>query len=171
MRRAASPISSSDRSTLLLFPISERYCSSVTPRANSRTSRTKRSISRRYASSRDIKRPLVLEYVAPSDVVRAALDGNLLDEIHLSSDDRFELVLHPDQIEQRPSRRVFECHQNIDIAVFTELVGAQHRPEKTQLDHPPLAAVGLDRLTVEIECDRSLDAHANSLTASSSLPR
>src|SRR3954470_17277829 len=97
-RRAASPISSSERSILLRFPRLERYSSRVTPFDSSMTSRVNGSMSRTYASSRDIERPLVFEDLPSPDVIRAALDHALFDKVHIASDDRLELVLHFDQL-------------------------------------------------------------------------
>jgi hypothetical protein len=124
-------------------------------------------MSRRYASSRDIERPLILKDVESADVVRTALDRNLFDEIHIPADDGLELVLHFDKFEQSPSRRVIEGHKDVDIAVRSELTRTQDRAEQTELRDPSFSAKCLDGFAVEINGDRSLDAHGSAFTTSS----
>ena len=128
---------------------------------SSMTSRANRSMSRTYASSRDIERPLVFEYVAFPDVVRTALDRDFLDEVDVSPNDRLQLVLHLDQVEQSPGRLFVECREEIDIAVIAELAGPQHRPEETELGNPPFAAECFDGVAVEVESDLSVGTHGS----------
>src|SRR4051794_14731636 len=125
------------------------------------TSRANRNMSSRNASSRDIVRPLVFEYVAPADVIRTSLNGDFLDEIHVPSDNSLQLILHLDQVEQSPARRTLERHQDIDVAVIAKLAGRQNGSKEAQLRNPPFAAECLDRFAVEIERDGCVDAHCS----------
>ena len=106
-----------------------------------------------------------------ADVVRTPLNGDLLHEIDVPADDRLQLILHLNQIEQCPSRGVIKRHQDVDVAIRAELRRLQHGPEEAQLSNPPLAAKRFNALAIKIERDRQIDAHSSSFTPSNSLPR
>src|SRR4051812_31974516 len=89
------------------------------------------SMSSRYASSRHINRLLIVEYVAAPDVVFARLYQPFLNQIDLPADDRLQLFLHlrPPASPRSPiRRRIFECNEEIDIAVVAKSIG-QDGPE------------------------------------------
>jgi len=79
------------------------------------------------------------EDVLAEQVVAATLEAAAFHEIHPAAKDRFEFVLHPQQIIKRwPSAGRERC-QNVNVAVGTEIV-AQHRAKESELDESPLSA-------------------------------
>src|SRR5207237_2178838 len=77
-----------------------------------------------------------------SNPVLAALDRRPIDEIHGTPDDRRELLIHRDQVEQGPGHVVGERVEEVQIALGPEVV-ANVRAEDGQLtDLPPATELG-----------------------------
>ena len=95
--------------------------------------------SRHEVSSRRIDHLRGLENRLPADIVSAAFDGSASDQIHVSSEYSAQLVLHPDNVEERaPSFRI-ETDQHIDIAIGSEIV-PHHGAEQSQFRNSPALA-------------------------------
>ena len=74
------------------------------------------------ASSRRINRLGGLEDGFAADVVSASFDPYALNEIDLAPEYRFKLLLHPDHVEQRMARAVFEAHEKVYVAIGPEIL-------------------------------------------------
>jgi hypothetical protein len=53
----------------------------------------------------------------PPDIIRAALPGLALDEVHLAAQDGGQLVLDAPEVKKSRFRALLEIYQNIHVAV------------------------------------------------------
>jgi hypothetical protein len=108
--------------------------------------------------------------VAASNVIWAQFYGSALNQIHLSPDNRFQLLFHPSHVKQAPAGILVEAHKHIDVAVVSEVL-AQYRAEKPQTRNLPASAKSRYLLDWEINrgstpvCDALDRAHTFFLSA------
>src|SRR6058998_684937 len=115
------------------------------PATSSWMVRAASSMSASVARSRDIVGNGRAEDRAASIRIPASLDRRALHEVHLAPDDRLELVLGIDEIEQAPMGLRRERDEHVHVAVRAEVV-AQHGAEQLESDDPPPPAVPFDAL-------------------------
>src|SRR5436305_12946863 len=100
-------------------------------------------MSRRYASSRHIDRHQIAQDVLAPDVILALFHGLPFHQVDLSPEDRLELLLHADHVEETPPRPGSERDQHVDVTVRSEIL-SQDRSEQAQLHDLPAPADALD---------------------------
>ena len=94
----------------------------VSPAVNARASRAAWSMSSRYATSRHIERPPVAKDVLATKIVVAPLYRSAEYEVHWSTEQLPQLLLHPHQHQERWPTILKERDEYIDIAVRAEVI-------------------------------------------------
>src|SRR5581483_9260899 len=82
-----------------------------------------------------------VEDVLAAYPVRALVHGLTLDQIHPATEDGFEFVLHPEVLAQSAARPGSQGDQDVEIALWPEII-AEHGAEQGQFRDVPLLAEG-----------------------------
>jgi hypothetical protein len=86
--------------------------------------------------------------VLAQQVIPVALEAAAFHEIDCATKEGFELTLHVKQIVKRWPAPGRESHQDVDIAVWAEVV-PQYRPKQSDFDKPPAEGKRGDCFVVE----------------------
>src|SRR5437764_14614676 len=98
-------------------------------------------MSSRYPRSRDVKHHRRGEDRPLAEAIVAVQDGIAFDEIDVTLEERLELPLHGEPIRQAPRHIGGERHEDIHIALGTEIVPYHAAEKPKRSDLPPTAEV------------------------------
>jgi hypothetical protein len=83
-----------------------------------------------------------------SNIVSILFDGHALDKIYVTMEQYLQFDFGRVEIPRLPLDSVFECDQDIHVAVGAEIV-AEDRPEEGEFNDLPFLAEGLDGVVVQ----------------------